>query len=326
MTLFYNPDPSIHNEVLEKHILPQEIIEKLKQYFGDDISSVDFRKETVEGNEDVFDLFDHDISHELIAHNVTLFIRDKKNLQEGLEAMLSIVEKRKNTWEINSNEQFAEEAERAIKELSNAKFQTDLFLGRGNAGHVFVAPNTKNYCIKYLHTPDRQATSLEEEFMLLGQVNQIAKNFKILRIPQAHCFAKNLNETKNFFTMQLITGLTLEQLVEFPSKREAEFENISIESMIALLEDKTMRQSLLEDLNYLHQNGVIHGDIHPRNIMLDKDGMITLIDFGNAVVPVNVSVHATYDSIENVKDLDIKTFFNSLDKTITLLKAQLLTK
>ncbi|MBB5220355.1 serine/threonine-protein kinase [Amaricoccus macauensis] len=38
----------------------------------------------------------------------------------------------------------------------------------------------------------------------------------------------------------------------------------------------------------LHAVGVVHGDVHPRNILVDGDGAVTIIDFGYAVMPASV--------------------------------------
>jgi serine/threonine protein kinase len=39
---------------------------------------------------------------------------------------------------------------------------------------------------------------------------------------------------------------------------------------------------LLDALAFIHQAGVIHRDVNPKNIMLGSDGMVRLIDFGTA--------------------------------------------
>ena len=39
---------------------------------------------------------------------------------------------------------------------------------------------------------------------------------------------------------------------------------------------------LLDALSYIHQAGIIHRDINPKNIMLSSDGTVKLIDFGTA--------------------------------------------
>jgi serine/threonine-protein kinase len=40
--------------------------------------------------------------------------------------------------------------------------------------------------------------------------------------------------------------------------------------------------AILDAYARLHENGVVHGDIHPGNILVDSEGRITLIDFGLA--------------------------------------------
>jgi tRNA A-37 threonylcarbamoyl transferase component Bud32 len=305
--------------------LPSSVQKKIEEVFGNTINQEVLQK-PLEGNEDIFESFDRDMPTELVQTNIVECKRENRNFGESLQFFIKLLEKRKNTWKIDGAERHKEEAIITINLLSSARFDQSLFLGRGNAGYVFTAPETEGgYCIKYLHNPSRQATTIEGEYIILSDVNSIAHTFEALKVPQAHCMAKNIDGTKNFFTMKKITGLTLEQLVEFPSKRSSEYPDFTNEKIIEILDDKNLQETLVRDISKIHSSGVIHGDIHPRNIMLDSSGTFFLIDFGNAVIPVNVSAQASYENIENVKDLDIKTFINSIEKTVKLLKEQLLT-
>ena len=40
--------------------------------------------------------------------------------------------------------------------------------------------------------------------------------------------------------------------------------------------------SVLETYSYLHAQGVIHGDVHPRNVLVDGEGCVQIVDFGLA--------------------------------------------
>lgn len=324
-----NQEALKHNENKQSFLkdLPSRVKKQIQDAFGETVNQEELIHEPLEGNEDIFEGFTEILPEELVHKNIQDCIVKKKNIYESLLFFIDLIERRKNSWEINSNEKYKDEALTTIALLSGARFNQDLFLGRGNAGHVFLAPETEgDYCIKYLHTPKRQASTIEGEFRTLSDVAILRNSFEALKIPQPHCLAKNIEGTKNFFTMETISGLTLEQLVMFPSKRASLYPNISTEKMIEILEDTSLQDALVRDLSKIHASGIVHGDIHPRNLMLDTEGNIVLIDFGNAVIPVNVSTQATYETIENVKDLDVKTLINSIKKTALLLKEKVLTK
>jgi serine/threonine protein kinase len=74
-----------------------------------------------------------------------------------------------------------------------------------------------------------------------------------------------------FIAMELVAGKTLHQrLLE---RRRCDFKQIA-----------SLVEQLLSALEYAHQNGVIHQDIKPANILLTSDGRLKVTDFGIAQV------------------------------------------
>jgi eukaryotic-like serine/threonine-protein kinase len=72
--------------------------------------------------------------------------------------------------------------------------------------------------------------------------------------------------------MQLIEGTSLDHLLESKSPHHAE-----TPEAIAII------RHILEALDYAHQHGIVHRDVKPSNVLLDKDHQALLIDFGIAL-------------------------------------------
>jgi eukaryotic-like serine/threonine-protein kinase len=56
-----------------------------------------------------------------------------------------------------------------------------------------------------------------------------------------------------------------------------------IQSALPISDALVIARDVLDALDYAHQNGVIHRDVKPSNILLDRDGHASLTDFGIAL-------------------------------------------
>ena len=71
-----------------------------------------------------------------------------------------------------------------------------------------------------------------------------------------------------YFLMEYVDGVTLRQLIERKEIHPEEAQRIVIETCHAL--------------QYAHEEGIVHQDIKPSNILLDKKGRVKIADFGLA--------------------------------------------
>lgn len=75
---------------------------------------------------------------------------------------------------------------------------------------------------------------------------------------------------EQFLVMELIEGFGMNFLIE---TRHPSLEGKRIEYLI----------QIADSIEYIHQQGYLHRDICPRNIMVTADGVVKLIDFGLAI-------------------------------------------
>jgi len=149
------------------------------------------------------------------------------------------------------------------------QFRVDAFIDAGGMGAVYRAWDLKRnvpMAMKILHA------DLMEEPSLLKRFQREARALKKLAHPNV----------VPFYGMYQALGLTflLEGFVDGPSlsailKRRAG-KPMPIEEALAYL------KALSAALGYAHINGVVHCDVKPGNVMVDRGGQIYLTDFGVA--------------------------------------------
>ena len=71
--------------------------------------------------------------------------------------------------------------------------------------------------------------------------------------------------------MQFVEGVTLYQQIHSG-------EQLALSRKLELLGD------LAVGLEYAHNKGIVHRDIKPANVMIDRDGVLKIVDFGIARV------------------------------------------
>lgn len=102
----------------------------------------------------------------------------------------------------------------------------------------------------------------------LSEARALAKLSEVAEIAQVHSFFES-NSTA-YIIMEFVEGITLQQYVQGRGGK------LTSDEVMSIL--KRLTSALIK----IHQAGVIHRDISPDNIMLQKNGTLKLLDFGTA--------------------------------------------
>ncbi|MCU0239352.1 MAG: serine/threonine-protein kinase, partial [Pyrinomonadaceae bacterium] len=213
---------------------------------------------------------------------------DDKELRTEIESLLSFENIKADV--IDSS------PEVLIKEIFSNQITTDLIgkqvyqykilslLGEGGMGAVFLAHDTKlerKVAIKFLSDKFLVETNSLSRFFLEAKSSSALNHPNIITIHE-------IGEYKGrpFIANEFIDGLTLK---DFLSERRA-----SLSELVEIL------IQIASALSSAHQAGIIHRDIKPENVMIRKDGIVKILDFGLAKLSQN----------SNETDSDAKTVVN----------------
>jgi serine/threonine protein kinase len=147
-----------------------------------------------------------------------------------------------------------------------ARYQVLNHLETGGMGSVFLARDPaidRLVAIKLLREGFDNA-ELRERFMREARSAGRLRHINIVTI-----FDVGEHENQPFIAMEYVEGETLYGLI----RREAA---LSIGRKLQLIDE------LSAGLQYAHRGGIVHRDIKPKNIMLDGDGVLKVLDFGIA--------------------------------------------
>lgn len=144
-------------------------------------------------------------------------------------------------------------------------------IGAGGMGEVFQARHKKLNRIQALKLlPSHRLTSnialqrFEREMQAIGQLNHP----NIVTVYDA-----GVAEETPFITMELIDGISIHQLVR---EKQDSKSQVSIDAALSYLVDAA------KGIEHAHQNKVLHRDIKPSNLMIDKHGLVKVLDLGLA--------------------------------------------
>lgn len=246
--------------------------------------------------------------------------------EEAINYMSDIVSARKeavNVSEISDNnlKKLLEGSEQELfRALETTVFNNpDNYLGEGTTARVKLyqietndPENSKaiSMAVKYILTPNNKTLSAKQEHDVVREMDRMKKieeeetkfprRSKYIRVP--HPFLHHSTENIQLFAMEQVDGITLDQASREgmlhtdmrESLRNSQLKDTPIDEMEGYIERffKTMHEHY------------IHGDIKPKNLMISRDGVLYVIDFGQAR-SCNSFNDKQQNSLENLKDDEI---------------------
>jgi serine/threonine-protein kinase len=149
-------------------------------------------------------------------------------------------------------------------------------LGHGGSGSVYQASRDadgKLVAIKVVAVGDdsRKRERIRVEFRTLASL----KHPGIVEVHESGEEADFL-----WYSMEYVQGPSLKILLG-----DAGHGKLPMAENALLIAQVGFWAQVLEAVEYLHQHGVVHGDIKPENILVDSTGNARLVDFGVTVSP-----------------------------------------
>lgn len=144
-------------------------------------------------------------------------------------------------------------------------------LGEGGMGEVFLAEDTKlkrKVAIKFLPSNLAKDKESRERFEREAQAAAVLNHPNIVTVYEIGEF-----ENQIYISMEYLEGELLRDKIDNHNSTSTE---IPIEEII------NISAQICEGLEKAHQAGIVHRDIKPGNIIIDKDNRVKILDFGLA--------------------------------------------
>lgn len=171
--------------------------------------------------------------------------------------------------EINQVKQFDSDVRTAFRDPAG-------FLGNGATAEVYSMPRNESICVKFIISQERynENNHLRKEFYYLSKVFEHTKEGAVTT--PYPIFLRIHAKEGHSYGMEKIPGASLSQIVEQPEKY------LELVHLAATIDRQKAEEDVVSFVDSMHQVGVVHGDLYQRNIMLDKEGRLCVIDFGKA--------------------------------------------
>ena len=168
----------------------------------------------------------------------------------------------------SSEDQHAGEGALIPGELFANRYQIVRVVGRGGMGMVYKARDrelAEDVAIKTL-----RGNAMTDDPTVLERFKteiRLARRISHRNVVRTHDLGEH--DGAYYVTMEYVEGITVRDLIDMRG-------HLSVPSTLGIA------QQLAASLEVAHEQGVIHRDIKPQNMLLDPDGVLKVMDFGIA--------------------------------------------
>lgn len=152
------------------------------------------------------------------------------------------------------------------KKVDN-RYDVISLVGVGGMSNVYKAIDTttgNTVAIKFLKQEFFENEELVRRFKNESKAISLLDNPNIIKVVDV-----NITDTEKYIVVEYIDGITLKEYIDN-------------RKVLTWQETVRFTGTILSAIGHAHENGIIHRDMKPQNIMLLRDGTLKIMDFGIA--------------------------------------------
>jgi serine/threonine-protein kinase len=142
-------------------------------------------------------------------------------------------------------------------------------LGAGGMGMVYVALDTQSgrrVALKLLTETGQRDAGVRARFEMEARAGRLLEHPNIVRT-----FAFGRSDELDYIVMELVEAISLEEYIRLMKR-------VPYPQACSIICQATL------GLEHAHQEGMIHRDVKPANLLVDRSGGVKILDFGLALV------------------------------------------